>query len=192
VTPATLPSWHRRLVAGKYTAPSKAVIAADFLHIDTVLLRRIYVLVFSEHGTRRLYIAGITANPDGAWTAQQARNLVMALGERLEQMRLLILNEAQLRAVLGEFAEHYNVARPHQGIGQRVPDDEPDHLVAKVIALEGAWVRREPVLGGITSEYQTASSRSRKAAGQPPDSYCRAGHTPIEHELHSPTIQLVA
>jgi len=116
----------------------------------------------------------------------------MALGERLEQMRFLILNEAQLRAVLGEFAEHYNAARPHQGIGQRVPDDESGHSVAKVIALEGARIRRKPVLGGITSEYQTASSRSRKTAGQPPDSYCRAGHTPIEYEPHSPMIQSVA
>jgi len=46
------------------------VIATDFLRIDTVLLRRVYVLVFIEHGTRRLHVAEITANPDGAWTAQ--------------------------------------------------------------------------------------------------------------------------
>jgi hypothetical protein len=56
------------------------VIATDFLHADTVLFKRIYVLVFVEHRTRRLHIAGITANPDGAWTAQQARNLAMATG----------------------------------------------------------------------------------------------------------------
>ena len=67
------------------------MIATDVLHVDTVLLKRIYVLVFIEHGTRRLHIAGITAHLDGAWSAQQARNLAMALGERLEAMRLLIL-----------------------------------------------------------------------------------------------------
>ena len=58
--------------------------------MDTVLLKRIYVLVFIEHGTRRLNIAGLTAHPDGAWTAQQARNLAMAVGERLDEMMFLI------------------------------------------------------------------------------------------------------
>jgi putative transposase len=62
-----------------------------------------------------------------------------------------------LRAVLSEFAAHYNTARPHQGIAQRVPDDDPDHPVAKVIDLETARIRRNPVLGRITSEYQMAS-----------------------------------
>jgi putative transposase len=59
-----------------------------------------------------------------------------------------------LRAVLSEFAAHDNTARPHQGIAQRVPDDDPDHPVAKVIDLEAARIRRKPVLGGITGEYQ--------------------------------------
>lgn len=44
-------------------------IACDFLHVDTVLLRRLYVLIFIEHGTRRLHIAGVTTNPTGLWVA---------------------------------------------------------------------------------------------------------------------------
>jgi putative transposase len=55
-----------------------------------VLLRRLYVLVFIEHGTRRMYPGGVTANPTGEWTAQQARKLALTLGERLENMRFLI------------------------------------------------------------------------------------------------------
>lgn len=66
------------------------MIATDFLHVDTVLLRRVYVLVFVEHHTRRLHIAGISAHPDGAWSAQRARECAMTLGQRLEAMSFLI------------------------------------------------------------------------------------------------------
>jgi hypothetical protein len=40
--------------------------------VETVLLKRLYALVFIEHGTRRLHLAGVTAHPTGAWTVQQA------------------------------------------------------------------------------------------------------------------------
>ena len=69
------PTWKQFL-----TAQARSILAADFVHVDTVLLRRIYVLIVIEHGTRRAHLAGITANPDGAWTAQAARNFLMDLG----------------------------------------------------------------------------------------------------------------
>ena len=53
------------------------ILAADFVHVDTVLLRRLYALIVIEHGTRRVHLAGMTANLDGAWTAQAARNFLM-------------------------------------------------------------------------------------------------------------------
>lgn len=52
-------------------AQAKTVLAVDF-HVDIVLLSRLYVLVFIDHGTRRLHLAGITAHPDPEWLAQQA------------------------------------------------------------------------------------------------------------------------
>jgi putative transposase len=55
--------------------PSSPTLACDFFTIDTVLSRRLYVLFFIEHDTRRIYLCGITANPTGAWVTQQARNL---------------------------------------------------------------------------------------------------------------------
>ena len=49
-----------------------------------------YVLVFIEHGTRRMHLGGVTANPTGEWTVQQARNLATSLGERFEYIKFLL------------------------------------------------------------------------------------------------------
>jgi transposase InsO family protein len=48
------------------------------------------MLVFIEHGTRRMHIGGVTANPTGEWTVQQARNLALDLGERVRDVKFLI------------------------------------------------------------------------------------------------------
>jgi len=57
-------------------------MACDFFTVDTVWLQRLYVLFFIELDTRRVHLAGVTAHPDGAWVAQQARNLLPMLGNR--------------------------------------------------------------------------------------------------------------
>jgi putative transposase len=58
-----------------------SIIECDFLTVDTVFRKRFYILFFIELASRRVRIAGITANPDGAWVTQQARNLVMHLDD---------------------------------------------------------------------------------------------------------------
>ncbi|MDU0294793.1 integrase core domain-containing protein [Saccharothrix longispora] len=79
------PTWRQFL-----TTQAQGIIAADFLHLDTMLGTRLYALAFLEHDTRRLHITGVTAHPTQAWTTQQARNLATDLGHRTESPRFLL------------------------------------------------------------------------------------------------------
>ena len=65
-------------------------MAWDFFHLDTVLLRRLHVLVFIHHDSRRVRIAGIRSNPVASWVTQQARNLSMELADRANPVKFLV------------------------------------------------------------------------------------------------------
>ena len=82
---APRPTWREFL-----HAQASGIAACDFFTVDTVLFRRIYVLVFIELATRQVHLAGVTTNPTGEWATQQARNIVHAFGERTEPIRFLI------------------------------------------------------------------------------------------------------
>jgi transposase InsO family protein len=79
------PTWSEFLQAQATT-----MLACDFFTVDTVLLKRLYVLFFIELDTRRIYFAGITAKPAGEWVIQQARNLTSDLSERSRAAKFLI------------------------------------------------------------------------------------------------------
>ncbi len=66
------------------------ILACDFFTVDTILLRRVYVLFVIELGRRRVHLAGVTVQPTGLWVAQQARNLLASLGDQAVAWRFLI------------------------------------------------------------------------------------------------------
>jgi putative transposase len=79
------PTWSEFL-----TTQAATMLACDFFTVDTVLLRRLYVLFFIEIDTRRIYLSGVTANPVGEWVTQQARNLCFLLAEGTRPAKFLI------------------------------------------------------------------------------------------------------
>ena len=79
------PTWAEFLAA-----QAKGLMACDFFHVDTVLLRRLYVLVFIHHDTRLVRIAGVTAKPVTDWVTQQARNVSMDLADQASTLKFLI------------------------------------------------------------------------------------------------------
>jgi hypothetical protein len=66
------------------------ILACDFFTVDTVWLRRLYVLFFIELDTRHVHLADVTATPTGSWVTQQARNLLLALEEQRRRVRFLL------------------------------------------------------------------------------------------------------
>jgi hypothetical protein len=79
------PTWAEFL-----SAQAKGLMACDFFHVDTVLLRRLYVLVFIHHDTRLVRIAAVTANPVTGWVTQQARTIAMDLADQANALKFLI------------------------------------------------------------------------------------------------------
>ena len=199
------PSWSQFL-----RTQAEGILACDFFHADTITLTRLYCFAAVEHASRRVQVLGVTANPTGAWAAQQARHLLLDLGGRAGGVRflirdrdskftgifdevfraegiqivltapqaprmnaimerwagsvrrevldrILILGERHLRAVLTEYQVHDNTTRPHQGIAQRVPDEEPDVARAALTDIDRQQIRRKPVLGGQINEYTHAA-----------------------------------
>ena len=108
------------------------MLACDFFHVDcAVTLRRVYVFFVIEVGTRHVHVLGVTARPDGAWTVQQARDLLMDLGERAARFRFLVRDRA------GQFTDGFDAVLSAAGIEVvKIPPQSP-----RANAYAERWVR---------------------------------------------------
>ncbi len=162
----TGPAWKEFL-----TAQARGILAAGFVHVDTVFLRRLYALIVIEHGTRRVHLAGITAHPDGAWTTQAARNFVMDLGQRVTSVKFLIRDRAS------QFTSSFDAAFTAAGIRilvsppqaprpnaicERVIGTLRRELSGRLLIVNEHHLRR--VLAGYLLHYNAA--RPHRALGQ--------------------------
>jgi hypothetical protein len=135
------------------------MIACDFFTVDTVAMRRIYVLFFIEVSTRRVRLAGMTENPSGNWVTQQARNLAWELSDREISPRFLIRdNDATFTDAFDEVfhAEGVEVIRTPVGSRPRL---------VRSVSIRPVLPSWEP--GGPTITAPTCSPASRSSRNSP-------------------------
>jgi putative transposase len=137
-------------------AQAATMLATGFFHVDCVTLRRVYCLFVIEVGPRYVHILGVTANPDGPWTAQQIRNLLMDLGDRAADFRFLVRDRA------GQFTESFDAVLASAGIeAVKIPPRSPRAnayaerfvLTARTEATDRMLIFGERHLRGLMAGY---------------------------------------
>jgi transposase len=99
------PTWKQFL-----TAQAEHIVAVNFLHVDTVNLKRLHALVMLEHGSRRAHLLGVTANPTGQWATQAARNFLMDTDTDTTNLKFLIRDRG------GQFTDTFDAVFADAGL----------------------------------------------------------------------------
>jgi len=133
-----------------------------------VTLQHLYCLFVIEVGSRYVHILGLTANPDGARTTQQIRNLLLTARTEVTD-RMLIFGERHLRTILAEYETHYNGRRPHRGRQLQPPRPNypaADGTLAEFLQANVDWHVAVAVAGHneLLTGFMLALSRSIYAA----------------------------
>jgi transposase InsO family protein len=159
-------------------AQAATTLAADFFHVDcAVTLQRLYRLFVIEAGSRYVHIAGVTAHPDGPWTTQQIRNLLMDPGDRAADFRFLVRDRA------GQFTDSFDTVLASAGIrAVKIPPRSPRaNAFAErfVLTARTEITDRMPIFGerhlrSVLAQYETHHNgrrphRSRQLRPPRPD-----------------------
>ena len=139
-------------------AQAATMLAVDFFHIDCAMtLRRLYCFFVIEAGSRYVHILGVTTNPDGPWTVQQIRNLLMDLGDRTADFRFLIRDRA------GQFSASFDAILASAGIEPiKIPPRSPQAnsyaerfvLTARTEVTDRILILSERHLRTVLAEYK--------------------------------------
>jgi putative transposase len=139
-------------------AQAATMLAVDFFHVDcAVTLQRLYCFFVIEVGSRYVHVLGVTASPDGPWTTQQIRNLLMDLGDRAGSFRFLVRDRA------GQFTGAFDAVLADAGIkAVKIPPRSPRAnayaerfvLTARTEVTDRMLIFGERHLRAVLAEYE--------------------------------------